>query len=69
MVFRFKAIICFVQVRARDESAQISGYLYHRKDKSRQWKKKWFMVYNLVMYEFKRHEVRITRESLSLSLV
>ena len=52
-------ISCTVQVRARDDSAQISGYLFHRKDKTRNWKKKWFVVYNLVMYEFKRHEVII----------
>jgi FYVE/RhoGEF/PH domain-containing protein 5/6 len=44
------------EVRARDQNAQVSGYLFYREDKSRQWKRKWFVVYDLVMYEFKRHE-------------
>lgn len=47
-----------IQVRARDQSAQVSGYLLYREEKSRQWKKNWFVIYDLVMYEFKRHEVR-----------
>ena len=44
-------------MRARDQSAQISGYLYYRNDKSRHWKRKWFVVYDVVMYQFKKHEV------------
>ena len=45
------------QVKARDQNAQISGYLLSHTSKTKRWKKKWFMVYNLVMYEFERHEV------------
>lgn len=45
------------EVRARDQSAQISDYLHCSTSKNRRWKKRWFVVYNLVLYEFERHEV------------
>ena len=45
------------EVKARDQSAQISGYLLYSSSKARRWKKRWFVVYNLVLYEFERHEV------------
>ena len=45
------------QVKARDQNAQLSGYLLSHTSKTKRWKKKWFMIYNLVMYEFERHEV------------
>ena len=45
------------EVKARDHNALISGYLLSHAAKSRRWKKKWFVVYNLVLYEFEKHEV------------
>ena len=47
------------EVKARDQNAQISGYLLSHATRSRRWKKKWFIVYNLVLYEFEKHEVNI----------
>lgn len=47
------------EVKARDQNAQISGYLLSHHAKSRRWKKKWFVVYNLVLYEFEKHEVSV----------
>lgn len=46
------------QVKARDQNAQVSGYLMVHTSKTRRWKRKWFVVYNLVLYEFERHEVQ-----------
>ena len=46
------------EVKARDQNVQISGYLLSHATRSRRWKKKWFIVYNLVLYEFEKHEVR-----------
>lgn len=57
-------VMLLIQVRARDQSAQVSGYLLYREEKSRQWKKNWFVIYDLVMYEFKRHEVRTKNYSI-----
>ncbi len=47
-----------LEVKARDQNAQISGYLQTHTSKSKRWKKRWYVVYNLVLYEFERHEVR-----------
>lgn len=47
------------EVRARDQSAQISGYLQISSSRARRWKKRWFVVYNLVLYEFERHEASV----------
>ena len=47
------------EMKARDRSAQISGYLFTHKSKTKRWKKRWYVVYNLVLYEFVRHEVGI----------
>lgn len=47
-----------LQVRARDQSAQVSGYLLSHTSKTKRWRKKWYVVYELVLYEFERHEVR-----------
>ena len=47
------------EMKARDRSAQISGYLFTHKSKTKKWKKRWYVVYNLVLYEFVRHEVGI----------
>lgn len=52
------------EVKARDQNAQISGYLNSHTSKSKRWKKRWYIVYNLVLYEFERHEVRISIESI-----
>ena len=46
------------QVKARDQNAQVSGYLMVHTSKTRRWKRKWFVVYDLVLYEFERHEVQ-----------
>ncbi|XP_019855450.1 PREDICTED: nascent polypeptide-associated complex subunit alpha, muscle-specific form-like isoform X2 [Amphimedon queenslandica] len=54
------------EVRARDESAQISGYLFYRDEKSRSWKRKWFVVYDMVIYQFKRHEDVSAQRSVPL---
>ena len=48
------------EVKARDQNAQISGYLLSHATRSRRWKKKWFIVYKLVLYEFEKHEVSYT---------
>lgn len=45
------------EVKARDQNAQISGYLQSNTSKAKRWKKRWYVVYNLVLYEFERHEV------------
>ena len=54
------------EVKARDQSAQVSGYLLARNAKSRRWKKRWFVVYNLVLYEFERHEDVSAKRSITL---
>lgn len=47
----------FLQVKARDQNAQVSGYLLSHTSKTRRWRRKWYVVYQLVLYEFERHEV------------
>jgi hypothetical protein len=54
------------EVKARDQNAQISGYLLSHATKSRRWKKKWFVVYNLVLYEFEKHEDVTAKCSVAL---
>ena len=54
------------EVKARDQSAQVSGYLLTRSAKSRKWKKRWFVVFNLVLYEFERHEDVSAKRSITL---
>lgn len=49
------------EVKARDRSAQISGYLFTHKSRTKRWKRRWYVVYNLVLYEFVRHEVGVCR--------
>ena len=55
------------EVRARDQSAQISGYLHCSTSKTtRRWKRRWFVVYDLVLYEFERHEDVSAKRSVTL---
>lgn len=54
------------EVKARDQNAQISGYLLSHAKSSRRWKKKWFIVYNLVLYEFEKHEDVTAKRSVAL---
>ena len=50
-------VLPFVQVKARDQNALVSGYLLSHTSKTRRWRRKWYVVYQLVLYEFERHEV------------
>lgn len=54
------------EVRARDQSAQMSGYLHCSTSKTRHWKRRWFVVYDLVLYEFERHEDVSAKRSVTL---
>eukprot|EP00731_Ephydatia_muelleri_P001734 Em0001g1734a len=54
------------EMKARDRSAQISGYLFTHKSKTKRWKKRWYVVYNLVLYEFVRHEDVVAKRTITL---
>lgn len=54
------------EVKARDQNAQISGYLSKSSRKQLRWKKRWFVIYNLVLYEFGRHEDMLAKRSITL---
>ena len=54
------------EVKARDQSAQMSGYLHCSTSKHRHWKKRWFVLYDLVLYEFERHEDVSAKRSVTL---
>lgn len=51
------------QVKARDQSSERSGYLFI-KGKRGGWKRRWFVLSNLALYSFAKHEDRAAKESI-----
>ena len=51
-----------VQIKARDQNSERSGYLLVKG--KRGWKRKWFVLSNLALYSFAKHEDRAAKESI-----
>ena len=51
-----------MQIKARDQNSERSGYLLVKG--KRGWKRKWFVLSNLALYSFAKHEDRAAKESI-----
>lgn len=50
------------EVKARDQSSEMSGYLLSKSGWS--WKRRWYVLHNLALYAFERHEDRAAKKSI-----
>ena len=51
-----------IQVKARDQSSDMSGYLHAKSGWG--WKRRWFVLHNLALYAFEKHEDRAAKKSI-----